>query len=163
MKNLITLEHCSLKINSSYEAFTSRFEKLAGRIGPKDVENIKSDPKGTEQHLRSLGGYQNLIIFSNFDHGALFYMLGEPKKAKAYQIGNPLIAFSMTKFDLRAALYAPLRVLAYEDNEGTVWFEYDLPSTQFGQFNIDEVTKVGLELDQKLAEVVRKADSKEAI
>ena len=58
-----------------------------------------------------------------------------------------------------AALYAPLRVLLYENEAGHAVFEYDRPSSLFGQFGDERVTAVGRELDAKLERVLVKADS----
>jgi uncharacterized protein (DUF302 family) len=46
----------------------------------------------------------------------------------AYDIGNPLTASRMTRHQLGAALYAPLRVALFEDEQGRGIFEYDKPS-----------------------------------
>jgi uncharacterized protein (DUF302 family) len=56
----------------------------------------------------------------------------------------------MTQHDIRAGLYAPLRVLLYEDDEGKSCVEYDKPSSLLGQFGNAEVTKVAAMLDRKL-------------
>ncbi len=53
------------------------------------------------------------MIFSVFDHGAALNMVNARQKAKQYLMGNPLTAIRMTQRDIRAALYAPLRVLVY--------------------------------------------------
>jgi uncharacterized protein (DUF302 family) len=63
----------------------------------------------------------------------------------------------MTRHDLRAALYAPLRVLVYENAEGHTVAEYDQPSSLFGQFGNVEVTAVGVSLDEKLERVIERA------
>jgi uncharacterized protein (DUF302 family) len=90
-----------------------------------------------------------LWIFSVRDHGSLTAANGLKSKAMQYEIGNPLTAERMTRHRLAAGLYAPLRVILYED-EGQAIFEYDLPSSFFGQFGDDRVTSVGLELDEEL-------------
>jgi uncharacterized protein (DUF302 family) len=61
----------------------------------------------------------------------------------------------MTEHDIRAALYAPLRVLVYEDADSKLQVEYDLPSTLFGQFRNSQVDAVAKELDDKLAMLVQ--------
>jgi uncharacterized protein (DUF302 family) len=63
----------------------------------------------------------------------------------------------MTRHVLAAGLYAPLRVMLYEDSEGHAWFEYDRPSTLFGQFGDDRVAAVGRELDAELEAVLEQA------
>jgi len=81
-------------------------------------------------------------------------------RAKQYLIGNPLVAFSMTKHDIRAALYAPLKVLIYVNDAQETMVEYDLPSDQFGQFGDQEVVAVALGLDEKLSKLIEKADER---
>jgi hypothetical protein len=44
-------------------------------------------------------------------------------KAMQYEIGNPLTAERMTRYVLGAALYAPLRIVPYEDASGRAIFE----------------------------------------
>jgi uncharacterized protein (DUF302 family) len=74
-----------------------------------------------------------------------------------YVVGNPLFALQMTQHDVRASLYAPLRVLLYEDEEGKTCVEYDRPSTLFGQFGNAKVTEVAAMLDRKLEQLVAEA------
>ena len=81
---------------------------------------------------------------------------GLARKAMQYEIGNPLAASRMTQHRMAAALYAPLRVLLYENEAGRAVFEYDRPSSLFGQFGDERVTAVGRELDAKLESVLVK-------
>lgn len=95
-----------------------------------------------------------LFIFLERDHGALLAIAGGGRNAVQYEIGNPITASKMTRHHLGAALYAPLRVALYETEGGEVLFEYDRPSSLFGQFGSDEVLKVGLYLDRELEVVL---------
>jgi uncharacterized protein (DUF302 family) len=103
-----------------------------------------------------MGGEHGLMILWIFDHGAALNIVGVHAKAKQYLIGNPLAAIQMTRHDLRAALYAPLRLLVYEKGGRTV-IEYDQPSSLFGQFNNSEVTPVAVLLDTRLERVIANA------
>ncbi len=98
-----------------------------------------------------------LFIFLKRDHGALLKAQGGARNAIQYEIGNPLTASRMTKHKLPAALYAPLRVVLYENSNGLATFEYDKPSTLFGQFSDPEVDKVARELDQELEQALHHA------
>jgi len=98
-----------------------------------------------------------LAVFSARDHGGLLRIAGLARKAVQYEIGNPLTATRMTQHRLPAALYAPLRVVLYENEDGRVAFEYDRPSSLFGQFGDERVTEVARELDAKLETVLIKA------
>jgi hypothetical protein len=63
----------------------------------------------------------------------------------------------MTQRRLPAALYAPLRLALYENEKGGATFEYDKPSSLFGQFGDERVTAVGRDLDEELEQAVRGA------
>jgi hypothetical protein len=45
----------------------------------------------------------------------------------------------------------------YEDESGKAIFEYDLPSSRFGQFGDERITQVGRELDAELATALQAA------
>jgi hypothetical protein len=72
-------------------------------------------------------------------------------------VGNPLIAWRMTRIDVRAALYAPLTVLIDGADDARTRIEYDLPSTVLGQFGNGDVRSVGLELEDKLNAAIEAA------
>ena len=63
----------------------------------------------------------------------------------------------MTRHQLPAALYAPLRVVLYENEGAHAVFEYDRPSSLFGQFGDERVTAVARELDTSLERVLAQA------
>ena len=56
-----------------------------------------------------------------------------------------------------AVLFAPLRVVLFEDEQGKGVFEYDKPSSFFGQYGDERVTEVGRYLDVALEAALRKA------
>jgi hypothetical protein len=66
-------------------------------------------------------------------------------------------ASKMTRHRLSAGLYAPLCVILYEDENGDTVFEYDKPSSLFGQFDDDAVTAVARGLDDALESAIRRA------
>ena len=100
-----------------------------------------------------------LSIFGSRDHGALLRITGQSLKALQYDIGNPLTATRMTQHRLPAAQYAPFRVVLYENEAGHAVFEYDRPSSLFGQFGDERVTAVARELDASLERVLTQAIS----
>jgi uncharacterized protein (DUF302 family) len=102
-------------------------------------------------------GPSGFMLFRTSDHGALLRLAGQQRKALQYLVGNPLFALQMTQHDIRAALYAPLRVLIYENAHGKTCVEYDRPSSLFGQFGDTKVTEVAHMLDHKLEQLVAQA------
>ena len=152
------ISHVSVVVNSDFGKFTKAFESLAGKINVNDLGGIGRDPEGIKKYIESLEGYEGLMIFGITNHGALFQLIGKQRNARQYLVGNPLFAFSMTQLDIRTALYAPLKVLVYGNDEGQTVVEYDRPSDQFGQFDQEEIKKVALGLDEKVSKLIAKAD-----
>ncbi len=97
------------------------------------------------------------MLFATHNHGDLLRLAGQKRKAIQYLVGNPLIALQMTQHDLRASLYAPLRVLIYENEVGKTCVEYDKPSSLFGQFGNDSINPTVAKLDRKLEAMVAAA------
>ncbi|HEY4258713.1 MAG TPA: DUF302 domain-containing protein, partial [Schlesneria sp.] len=97
------------------------------------------------------------MLFAKHDHGLLLRIAGQERKAVQYVVGNPAFAVEMTRHDLRASLYAPLRVLLYESDNGKACLEYDNPSSIFGQFGNEHVMAIATMLDRKLEALVTEA------
>jgi uncharacterized protein (DUF302 family) len=107
-----------------------------------------------------MAGAEDLMLFQVLDHGGLMVLYGKARKAKQYVLGNPLTASQMTRHDIRAGLYAPLRLLVFEAEDGSLSVEYDLPSSLFGQFKNEAVTEVARGLDVKVDRLIEKASRK---
>jgi uncharacterized protein (DUF302 family) len=155
--NTVRVLHRSITIDAEFELFTRALEKILGRFPEGVQQDIIERPQLAEQRLKAAEGAQELMIFLVFDHGAALNMVGARRNAKQYLIGNPLTAIQMSRHDIRAALYAPLRVLVYEQKVGQTIVEYDQPSSLFGQFGPEDVTHVALTLDTKLEKVIAQA------
>jgi uncharacterized protein (DUF302 family) len=91
------------------------------------------------------------LIYWRNDVHAVMELAGDENDCIAYLMGNVTIAEQMFRHDPRAMLYAPLRTAIWEDANHRAWFTVDQPSTQFASFGIPAVSKVGVELDRKLA------------
>ncbi len=75
-----------------------------------------------------------------------------------YTIGNPLIAQTMLKHDLRVGLNVPVRLMIYENNtDGTVRLAYDQPSSLMSRLKNEDVTTAAKKLDAKLHELCERA------
>ena len=107
--------------------------------------------------LKKIQGNAGLVIFSVATHGDWLRILSGKRHASQYVIGNVLVSTQMTRHELGAGLYAPLRIMLYENRAGTATFEYDRPSTLFGQYGNESVTVVAKELDQKISDALIKA------
>jgi uncharacterized protein (DUF302 family) len=160
MENQIIVSHQQVPLKSTYEKFTEKLENtVLKHLEANWADKLKTDKSGFEEYIKGLEGETGLILFRIDQHGYLLNVIGRPRKAKQYLIGNPMTATRMTRHDIRAALYAPLRVLVYEDLDGHSFVEYDLPSSLFGQFGNSQIAEVGKELDRKIVDVINKADA----
>ncbi len=158
MERTIEVRHVSLEVNADFESFTQEFEQSLGRLDPSVFKDLETDPVAVEKRLKESAGEEGLMLFNVQEHGRLLNVVGAPRKAKQYVLGNPLIAITMTRHDIRAGLYAPLRVFVYEADDRSTRVEFDQPSSLFGQFQNPQVTIVARSLDAKLANLIKKAE-----
>ncbi|MGO4684755.1 DUF302 domain-containing protein [Hyphomicrobium sp. 2TAF46] len=119
---------------------------------PKLDEHIKVLlSNGDQERIKEIEeNGPRLFMFISRDHGELLEIAGRKRNAVQYEIGNPITASKMTRHNLGAALYAPLRVALFETEAGDVVFEYDRPSTLFGQFEDETINDVARYLDREL-------------
>ena len=153
------VDHVRLETDKPFEAVASAFERQLGRFDPDVAKPLTAggDVEGARAKIEAMAGPSGFMLFGTNDHGALLRLIGQKRKAIQYVVGNPLYALQMTQHDLRAGLYAPLRVLIYEDNRGRTCLEYDKPSSLFGQFQNDRISPTAAMLDKKLEDLVTTA------
>jgi uncharacterized protein (DUF302 family) len=154
-QNTISILHVTIASEKPFEQVKETLESLVPRLD-EAVFLLLRESKG-EQALRKLEEGPALAIFGFRDYGALLQIAGLKRRAIQYDIGNPLTASKMTRHQLSAGLYAPIRVLLRENAEAGAAFEYDRPRSVFGQFNDGKVDTVALELDEQLEAVLKKA------
>ena len=154
-----TVEHVRVRSPKPFDDVASAFERQLGRFDPNVYRSLAAGGHVEEAKARieAMAGPSGFMLFGTNDHGALLRLAGQQRKAIQYVVGNPLFALQMTQHDIRAALYAPLRVLIYENDEGKTCLEYDRPSSLFGQFGKANVTEVAAMLDRKLEQLVAEA------
>jgi Domain of unknown function DUF302 len=155
MRQSIAVEHIRIESAKPFADVRAALERtlpqldpgLVKALGEGDVERVSREKKEGPE----------LSIFLVRDHGALLKIAGKARNALQYDIGNPITASLMTRHRLAAALYAPIRVVLYENEAGHGVFEYDLPSTTFGQFGDESVTVIARGLDSALTRALTRA------
>jgi uncharacterized protein (DUF302 family) len=155
----IKVDHVRVVAGKPFDQVTKAFEQELGQFNP-EVTRLLAEGEDAEKvraKIEAMVGPSGFMLFRTSDHGELLRLAGQKKKAIQYLVGNPLFAMQMTQHDIRASLYAPLRVLIYENEEGKIGVEYDKPSSLFGQFGNAKVTDVATMLDRKLEQLVAKA------
>jgi uncharacterized protein (DUF302 family) len=155
----ITVEHIRVVADRRFDQVIQAFEKQLGQFNEETHKSLAAgeDVETARAKLEAMVGPSGFMLFRTSDHGSLLRLAGQKKRAIQYLVGNPLFAIQMTEHDIRASLYAPLRVLLYEDEHGKTCVEYDKPSSLFGQFGNAKVTDVASMLDRKMEQLVAKA------
>jgi uncharacterized protein (DUF302 family) len=154
-----TVDHVHLATDKPFEAVTKAFEAQLGKFDGdvRKAATTSEDIEEAKAKIAAMAGPSGFMLFGTSDHGALLRLAGQKQKAIQYVVGNPVFALQMTQHDIRASLYAPLRVLIYQDEEGKTCVEYDKPSSLFGQFGDNRITLTAMMLDRKLETLVTKA------
>jgi Domain of unknown function DUF302 len=151
----IAVEHIRIVSARPFAEVRRKLEEAIPKLDPSIVEALARGDQQRAQDYEANG--PKLSIFLTREHGALLQIAGGRRNAVQYEIGNPLTASKMTRYQLGAAAYAPLRVVLFEDERGRAVFEYDKPSSLFGQFGDERVTAVGRSLDAALGTALRQA------
>jgi len=153
-RKIIAVEHIRIDsirryddVRAALEALPQFDNRIRGLLRDGEIDHVRSE-------LQAIQGDAHLVIFSIAAHGDWLQIVSGKRKAAQYVIGNVLVSTQMTRHRLAAGLYAPLRVMLYENDEGTATIEYDRPSTLFGQYGDERVTAVAKELDRKIYEVL---------
>jgi uncharacterized protein (DUF302 family) len=151
----IQIQHIAIRSSKSFADVKASLERLVPKLNDEITRLIAS---GNYERLKKiLEEGAELSIFLFRDHGSLLKIAGQTKKAVQYEIGNPLTASKMTRHRLAAGLYAPLRVILYESETGGSVFEYDQPSSLFGQYGDEQVLLVARGLDAALERALLRA------
>jgi len=151
----IPVEHIRISSQRPFAEVRRKLEDSVPQLDPSIAEALARGDQKRAQDYDENG--PKLSIFLAREHGALLQIAGGKRNAVQYEIGNPLTASKMTRHQLPAGLYAPLRVVLFEDEQGRSVFEYDKPSSFFGQFGDERVTEVGRYLDAALEAALRNA------
>jgi uncharacterized protein (DUF302 family) len=155
----VTVEHVRVVADKPFEQVTKAFEQQLGKFSEETYKSLAAgeDVEKARAKLEAMVGPSGFMLFRTSDHGALLRLVGQKKKAIQYLVGNPLFAIQMTQHDVRASLYAPLRVLICENEQGKTCLEYDRAASLFGQFGNAKVTDFATTLDRKMEQLVAKS------
>jgi uncharacterized protein (DUF302 family) len=152
-----TAEHIRIESSKPFRDVRAALERTVPQLDPGILKLLADGDIERVDHEREHG--PELSIFLVRDHGTLLQVAGRVRNARQYDIGNPITASLMTRHQLAAAQYAPIRVVLYENEAGHAVFEYDQPSSVFGQFDDEQVNVVARGLDAALARVLLGAAS----
>jgi hypothetical protein len=152
-----TLTRLDIATGLPFDEFKAAFETAAPVFDRAQVQRI-TDAGGSWDDIKAavtVNAPNQLMVYARIDATELFTVAGHHTKAVEYLLGNHVIAESMFRHDPHALLYAPLRVLIYDDADGNAVFSMDQPSDAFGSLGVAAVTEVGRGLDDKVSTLLR--------
>jgi hypothetical protein len=100
-----TNEHVTIRSPKSFSETKARLESVVPRIDDGIFTLLRYGE--ADRALRELEASANLSIFSFRDHGALLAIAGQKRRSIQYDIGNPLTASKMTRYQLSAGITHP--------------------------------------------------------
>src|SRR5271163_2678246 len=124
VRRSIEVVHVVIETSKPFTLVCTALEKAIPAIDP-EIPVLLEDGL-TDRLKQRLDAAAELSIFLKRDHGMLLGIYGAARNAIQYEIGNPLTASMMTRYQLGAANYAPLRVTVFEAGGGGTSLEYDL-------------------------------------
>ena len=136
----------------AFDDFRAAFEKAAPAFDRVPLQRMVANGASWDEVRAAVivNAPNGLMIYATIDAIPLLGLAGHRTKAVEYLLGNHVIAETMFRHDPKALLYAPLRVLVHEDENGNAVFSMDQPSKAFGSLGSAEVSEVGRELDRKV-------------
>lgn len=156
-RHAIMVDHVRIDSTKAFAETVVALESQVPHVDDGIWERLENGE--AEAVRRELEAGAALMICVKRDHGSTDRMIDFRRNCVQYEIGNPLTASKMTSKNLAAGLYAPLKVVLYENDTGGSTFEYDLPSDQFGQFEDTDVTEVAMQLDTEIERALSRASS----
>jgi uncharacterized protein DUF302 len=147
------IDRLTIQIDDSFDRFRNRYERAVPEFQTARFDSLVDEGADWQQVLNATAenAPHDFILYWSRDFTSLMGLAGDRSRCVAYLMGNHTIAQRMYRYNPAVMLYAPLRTAIVEDDDDATWFTFDQPSTQFGSFNTPEITKVGDELDHKLA------------
>lgn len=148
---LVSVEHVSIRSSLTFAQVKSNLEARIQRYPARIAAMLADgDAARARVELEQLAAPTGLTILNSLNHGNALAMAGGQRNVIQYGIGNVLTATEMTRHRLAAGLYAPIRVVLYEDSRGSTSIEYDRPSSNFALFGDEAIDKVAQKLDLQL-------------
>lgn len=110
---------------------TSLHYNIGTNAWPPPDRGIFSSPESFEAYTTSKAGQHGLMHFQTYDFTPLLglYQEGTGRRVTRIVLGNPSVARTFVRHDVRGALFAPISILLLEEENGTTTVMYDLPSS----------------------------------
>ena len=122
----LAVNHVVYTTTRSFDDVVKAFETVVGTfedVGFAPITAAAKDVGDFEARVNAKIGPSGFTRFLTLDHGEWLNFFGKGSQARQYVIGNPLIAITMLRHDIRVGLNVPVRVYIYwDDGSGTTRF-----------------------------------------
>jgi len=154
---------------SSKQSFAQVIAALEARLGlPADWEILPQQLAARSLSWEEVAeltlpliGTSGFTTFIKMDQGTVLSLTGKTKHIAQYSIGNHLLGVQMIEIIPEIGLYAPPRLLVYEDYEGHTFVAYDQLASLVEQYHNEDITSIARFVDLKLEALARAAASGE--
>jgi uncharacterized protein (DUF302 family) len=158
----ITIEHIVVASDRSYEQVIEALEAQLGLRADwdkiaRELITTNTSWEQAAQLVEQQLGTSGFTILSKIEPGNLLTLSGKPTRAAQYAIGNPLLAMQMIEHAPEVALYAPLRLVVYENRAGQAVVAYERFTSQLAQYPHPQIATVAQLVEQKLEALVAQA------
>ncbi|KAJ7578381.1 hypothetical protein C8J56DRAFT_967800 [Mycena floridula] len=152
---LVTVEY-----DLPFDVICKRLDRETNKDGGSGIiPTLKNAESKTDvvDGVNKLAEGRDFIQFFQLNHSWMKHFHHKVPKTVVYTIGNPLIAETMMKHDLRAAYNIPPRLLVLEnEGEDKTSVIYHLPSSVNALGDNAELKAAAMSLDAKLDELLTK-------
>ncbi len=155
------VDRLTIQIDDSFDGFRNRYEQAVPVFQSERFAPLVERGADWQTVLEATAenAPHDFILYWSQDFTSLMRLAGDRGRCVEYLMGNHTIAQKMYRYNPAILLYAPLRTAIVEDADDATWFTVDQPSTRFGSFNTPQITRVGIELDHKLAALLEHLDA----
>lgn len=142
---------------SPFDEVLNRLRAQCGRATAGAIGEIAAHTNSVEEFEREVNsklvGPSGFMIFAEFDHSSWIRAYNLNRRVLRVILGNPLIAITMLREDISAALFAPVELLLIDNGSG-VTIQYVQPSSLIAISDNPPLLKAAQALDEKLGALI---------
>lgn len=144
-----------IAVSEGYDEFRRRFESAVPMWDrERGIELMERRPPWRDIVATAIAAAPNdFLLYWKLDIAPLMSLAGNTRRATEYLMGNHVIAETMYRHNPAVALYVPLRCAIYE-SDAEARFSIEQPSANISSLGHDKITRVGVDLDRKLAKLL---------
>ena len=146
----------------SFDEVLSRLRVQMRNASLSEVVTLAKEATTEAEYIQKVEerfvGESGFMIFHEIDHGGWLPRFGVDRRIIRLIVGNPLIAITMIRHDMKAGLFAPVEILVTENGNGPgATITYVLPSSLIVVEENPPLLEAAKALDEKLNALIAKA------